>query len=124
MTRATEFRFDEKDEVVRIWITIMQMNYNELWSLLDDDIDYEDIGKKAFIKKLGGHFARHKKLGDSELILDLKSCNSCNQNKPVCVFTGNRSKRKFALYFDFEQNKVVDIYHCNWYGDDPLNVPF
>ncbi len=93
------------------------MDESFLASLLDDDINYEDIGKSRFVNKLKGRFIYHKLIGDTELILDLDACNSCNCNAPVCKFIGNNSKEHFALYFDFKKNKIIDIYHCNWYGN-------
>ena len=86
--------------------------------LLDDAINYENIGKLKFIEKLNDRFNEHKTLGDSELLLDLDYCKSCNCNKPVCKFIGNYSAKHFALFFEMTKEEITDIYHCNWYRDN------
>ncbi|HUH27702.1 hypothetical protein [Gelidibacter sp.] len=96
---------------------IMCMNSNNLFDLLDGDIDYEDIGKINFILKLKNRFIEHQIMGDTELKLDLDHCLNCNCDQPVCRFVGNNSKSEFALFFDIKENKIVDIYHCHLYGE-------
>ncbi|MEO9501907.1 hypothetical protein [Nonlabens ulvanivorans] len=100
-----------------IWYAILSMDTSRLTDLLDDNIDYEDIGKEKFILKLNDRFLEDMLSGDTEYTLDFSSCNSCNYNEAVCLFTGNNSKRSFALYFEFKDDSIVDIYHCNFYGD-------
>jgi len=113
------------DDINLIWLAIMQMNTYALNQLLDDTIDYEDIGKFNFIEKLGNTFNQYRTLGDSELLMDLDHCKGCVCDQPVCKFIGNISGKHFALYFEIKENEIVDIYHCNWYGKEPLNdLPF
>ncbi|MCK0179672.1 hypothetical protein MWU50_10245 [Flavobacteriaceae bacterium S0862] len=100
-----------------ICYAIMCMNTNFLNGLLDKDINYEDIGKAKFIEKLNCKFSSLKALGDKELLLDFDYCEGCNCNLPVCKFIGNNSRAHFALYFEIKDNKIKDIYHCNWYDD-------
>ena len=61
--------FPELDYINSIWYAIMKMDTNLLNLLLEDDIDYEDIGKLAFLEKLNDRFNEHKTLGDSELLM-------------------------------------------------------
>lgn len=112
------------DYVNHIWMAIMKMNTSWLHHLLDDTIQYEDIGKVKFIEKLNNHFNSFTTLGDNELYLDLDYCMGCNCNLPVCRFVGNHSGSHFALYFEFEERAVKDIYHCNWYGDSDIDFLF
>jgi len=107
---------DQLDYINQIWLAIMEMNSFALEMLLDAKIDYEDIGKDKFIEKLYDRFQEHRTWGDSELLLDFDSCNGCNCNQPVCKFIGNYSGKTFALYFEIKNEKINDIYHCNWYG--------
>jgi len=100
----------------QIWIAIMEMNSFALMQLLDENINYEDIGKEKFIAKLNDTFNEYRSKGDSELLLDLNTCNSCNKGEPVCKFMGNVSRRSFSLFFEFTNGNITDIYHCNWYG--------
>jgi len=108
----------------RIWFAIMEMNSFTLEMLLDAKIDYEDIGKDKFIEKLYDRFQDHKTWGDSELFLDLASCNGCNCNQAVCVFTGIYSDKKFALFFEIKNNKITDIYECYAFGEEDDFIPF
>jgi len=110
-------KLTELDNINSVWLAIMSMNTGLLEQLLDDSIDYEDIGKKAFIEKLNDRFNNHKTYGDSELILDLDHCKSCNCDSPVSKFVGNHSGKHFALYFDLINGNITDIYHCKWYGN-------
>jgi len=107
----------ELDYINMVWFSIMSMNTTLVGLLLDDTIDYEDIGKKAFIEKLNTRFNNHKTHGDSELLLDIDYCKGCHCDLPVCKFVGNHSGKHFALYFELIDGYITDIYHCNWYGD-------
>lgn len=107
-----------------VWLAIMKMEPVSLELLLDDSIDYEDIGKERFIDKLRAHFDYHRSLGDTELELDLDSCKGCNCDQPISKFIGNNSGKHFALYFDMDENTITDIYQCNWYGSDFLDNLF
>lgn len=116
MQTLNDFNTDNLEEVAAIWVAIMSMDVSLLYYMLDDSIDYEDIGKIKFIQKLTDRFEKHKTLGDSEFYLDLDCCKSCNCEQPVCKFVGNHSQKHFALYFDIQHECIVDIYHCNFYG--------
>lgn len=111
----------ELDLINSIWYSIMTMNAHFLDSLLDPNIDYEDIGKTAFIEKLRQRFIDHLILGDEELFLDLDICVGCNCNQSICKFIGNKSGKHFALYFDIKNGGIKDIYHCLLYGNTDLH---
>lgn len=103
------------DYINQIWMAIMQMDSFGLNDLLDNNIDYEDIGKANFIEKLNDRFNEYKTWGDSELYIDLGSCNYCNKDKAICKFSGNNSGETFALFFEIHKGEITDIYHCNYY---------
>jgi len=125
MQEIKDFKKSETiDSTTEIWMAIMSMDPYLLNQLLDDEIDYEDIGKQKFIKKLNDRFQNHRTLGDSELLLDLDHCKSCNCDQPICKFIGNVSGKHFGLYFDIQKGKIMDIYHCNWYGNIDFSNPF
>ncbi|MFZ2283407.1 MAG: hypothetical protein WAV86_05990 [Lutibacter sp.] len=92
--------------------------------ILNAEINYEDIRKDKFIKKLSDGFNDHLAWGDSELLPDFDSCNGCNCNQAVCKFIGNYSGKTFALFFEIKNEKINDIYHCYSYGDINLLDPF
>jgi len=120
MQSLSDFELQTKpDPIVSIWKAIMAMDVIELYSLLDDKIDYENIGKGQFVEKIHKTLETFKSLGDNELYLNFSYCNSCVNNCPVVVFIGNKSWRCFSLRFETENNKIIDIYHCNWFGDEP-----
>lgn len=102
----------------------MSMNTYKLDSLLEDSINYEDIGKVAFINKLADGFREDQTHGDYEYKMDIDNCNGCNCNQAVCKITGIVSGRTFALFFEFNKNKITDIYHCTWYSDVNSEYPF
>lgn len=101
----------------QIWYAIMKMDSDLLYRFLENDIIYEDIGKTMFIEKLAYRFNEFRMLGDTELLLDLEYCKGCNCNKPICKFIGNVSSKHFALFFEYKNNEISDIYHCHWYDD-------
>jgi len=114
----------QEDNLVHIFISIMNMDPTLLHQLLEDNINYEDIGKQLFIDKLSERFNKHKIYGDTEFYLDIDFCKGCSCDNPVSKFIGNNSKLHFALFFQIEENKIIDIYHCNWYGDNGFSNPF
>lgn len=117
-----DLRKHEKLEYINhIWLAIMIMQTVLLDFLLDETIDYEDIGKEKFISKLNNRFNYHKSIGDDELEMVLDSCKGCNCNQLIYKFIGNNSGENFALYFDMDKNAIKDIYHCNKYGSDFLD---
>ena len=101
------------DAINKIWLAIMKMDTQKLSELLDDAIDYEDIGKGKFVEKLNARFQLHHTWGDEELLMDLDVCLGCKNNEPVCRFVGKNSGYNFALYFEVCQEQILDIYHCN-----------
>ena len=53
MQSLSDFELQTKpDPIVSIWKAIMAMDVIELYSLLDDKIDYENIGKGQFVEKI------------------------------------------------------------------------
>ncbi len=117
MIRVEDLNLKKLEEVHHIWLAIMKMDIYRLESLLDESIDYEDVGKTKFIEKINNRFNHHRSLGDNELYLDLVKCNGCKNKENVCRFLGNSSNQSFALYFESKDNQISDIFHCTWYGD-------
>jgi hypothetical protein len=117
MYTLADFNEDKNFETIHdIWVAIMEMNVSKLKLLLKDDILYEDIGKQLFIEKLERKFYKHRDSGDNQLYLNLDKCNGCKSKETVCTFTGNQSGKSFALYFEIEEQEIIDIFHCTWYG--------
>lgn len=110
-------KYQKVDNFNAICNAIMNMDSNALNDLLSEEIIYEDLGKQKFILKLRRTFIRYILKGDTKFNLDLDSCNYCNCNEPVCKFIGNNSNEHFALYFHFENNEIIDIYHCLNHGE-------
>ena len=71
MQSLSDFELQTKpDPIVSIWKAIMAMDVIELYSLLDDKIDYENIGKGQFVEKIHKTLETFKSLGDNELYLN------------------------------------------------------
>ena len=104
-------RNKEMTHTHKIWIGIMVMDVKLLELLLEDVIEYEDISKSAFIKKLKDRFIEHSIQGDTELLMDFATCFSCNCPSPVCKFVGHNSGVHFALFFEEKDEEILDIYH-------------
>ena len=105
------------DYVGQIWLAIAQMNENKLIELLTEDIVYEDVGKYLFITKLAERFENYKLMGNQELLINLDCCVLCHPNETVIKFIGDKTGDAFALYFQMNGNNVIDIYHCNCFGE-------
>lgn len=109
--------FRKLEPIHEVWIGIMSMDEVYLAESLRDDIDYEDIGKKEFVKLLTNRFWIHRKLGDLELLLDFDYCAGCQCGNVVCKFIGDQSGKHFALLFEWTEGEISDIYHCHLYEE-------
>ena len=106
------------DEITEIMIhktvaAFSEMNIEQLVELLDEEIEYEDLGKWRFLSLIKKQFAEFKKQGDTYLLKNPSQCMGCSFGTFGFVFRGNRSKRKWSLVFKVENGALVDIYECN-----------
>ncbi|MGB6267871.1 MAG: hypothetical protein WBF67_02590 [Olleya sp.] len=93
------------------------MDYHKLNDLLDEEAYYEDMKKTAFIYKQMQIFKELQKRGDTYLNLSTNICTGCLCSEPVFVFTGNTSGLKYAVYVQFTQGEITDIYRCSEQSD-------
>ena len=91
------------------------MDYHRLNDFLDDDTYYEDMKKTAFIYRQMQVFKEFRKKGDTNLLLSTNICTGClcSDPQPVFVFTGNNSGHKYAIYVQFTEGEITDIYRCS-----------
>ena len=106
------------DEITEIMIhktvaAFSEMNIEQLVELLDEEIEYEDLGKWRFLSLIKKQFEEFKKQGNAYLLQDPSQCMGCSFGTFGFVFKGNRSKRKWSLVFKVEDGQLVDIYECN-----------
>ena len=108
----------EKSTFIKLLEAYQKMDYHAISDLLDNDAYYEDLSKTGFIWKQKGIFEKFKSKGDSCLELSTNICNGCLCNEPVVVFTGNHSGLRYAIYIQFTQGEITDIYRCAVQSDN------
>lgn len=117
---------NEKSIFIKLVEAYQKMDYHGINDLLDDHAYYEDMKKPSFIYTQKNIFQEFKSKGDSYLYLSTNICTGCLCNQPVVVFAGNNSGYRYAIYIEFTQGEITDIYRCVEQSDffDCLNVPF
>jgi hypothetical protein len=88
------------------------MDYHKLNELLDEEAYYEDMKKTAFKYQQMQIFKELRKKGETYLNLSTNICTGClcSDPKPVFVFTGNTSGLKYAIFVEFTDGEITDIY--------------
>lgn len=89
------------------------MDYHKLNDLLDEECCYVDMKKTAFIYKQMQIFKELRKKGDTHLHLSTNICTGCLCSEPIFVFTGNHSGLDYAIYVQFTESEITDIYRCS-----------
>lgn len=106
-----------KSHLIQVLEAFQNLDYHKLNDLLDDDSYYEDIKKTAFIYKQMQIFKELRKKGDTHLNLSTNICTGCLCSEPVFVLTGNKSGHKYAIYIQFTQGEITDIFRCSEQSD-------
>ena len=108
---------NEITEIVvnKIVVAFNEMDIMELVSLLDEEIEYQDLGKWRFLALIKKQFKQYQKDGDSYLFEELSHCVGCSFGRFGYTFKGNHSQRKWSLVFKVENGALVDIYECNMF---------
>lgn len=117
---------NEKSIFIKLVEAYQKMDYHTINDLLDDHAYYEDMAKPSFIYRQKNIFQEFKSKGDTYLHLSTNICTGCLCNEPVVVFTGNISGHKYAIYIQFTQGEITDIYRCALQSDYfvCVGVPF
>lgn len=102
-----------KTNLQHIISAYQKLDYHLLSDLLDEDCYYEDMRKTSFVLRQKKIFDSLRKKGDSEMLLSTNICTGCLYSAPVFVFTGNHSGFKHALYFEFTDDIITDIFRCS-----------
>lgn len=106
-----------KSYLIQVLEAFQNMDYHKLNDLLDDDAYYEDMKKTAFIYRQMQIFKEFKSKGDTKLNLSTNICTGCLCSEPVFVLTGNNSGLKYAIYVQFTEGEITDIYWCSQQSD-------
>lgn len=106
----------ESKQVNLILESIINWDAKAVLHLLNDDKTYQDLTPKDFVLTIVKEFMFFKRAGDTHLSLNTDLCQGCNCRQPMFVFKG-KSGREYALYFEFDDYEILDIYKCNWYGN-------
>jgi|AntDeeMinimDraft_5_1070356.scaffolds.fasta_scaffold00357_11 hypothetical protein len=120
MRTLSEIKSEKKSTLNEVLIAIMSFEPWELMHILENDRTYQDVSLLEFVELVQVELDRFKIAGDSVLMLDLNICKGCQCDEPIVVFTGNVSDWQYALYFEYENDQIVDIFQCNLFGDREL----
>ena len=110
-------REEIKSFLIDVINAFQSMDYHRLNDLLDEEAYYEDMRKTAFIYQQKNIFNELQKKGDKHLKLSTNICTGCLCSEPVFVFTGNKSGHKYAIYVEFTQGEITDIFRCSEQSD-------
>ena len=108
---------ETKSFLINVLEAFQNMDYHRINDLLDNDAYYEDMRKPGFIYQQMNIFSELKSMGDTHLKLSTNICTGCLCSEPVFVLTGNNSGHKYAIYIQFTQGEITDIYHCSEQSD-------
>ena len=115
-----------KSQLLHILEAFQKMDYHKLNDLLEDYTYYEDMKKPSFIYRQMQIFDELKGKGDHLLHLSTNICTGCLCSEPVFVLTGNTSGHKYAVYVQYTQDEITDIFRCSEQSDyfNCLPLPF
>ncbi|WP_417371241.1 hypothetical protein [Gelidibacter japonicus] len=108
---------ETKSYLIQVLDAFQNMDYHKLNDLLDDEAYYEDMKKTAFIYHQMQIFKELRKKGDTHLLISTNICTGCLCSEPVFVFTGNNSGLKYAIYVQFTESEITDIFRCSEQSD-------
>ncbi|GAB4162930.1 MAG: hypothetical protein Tsb0033_22490 [Winogradskyella sp.] len=108
---------ETKSYLIQVLDAFQNMDYHCLNDLLDDEAYYEDMKKTAFIHQQMQIFKELRKKGDTHLLISTNICTGCLCSEPVFVFTGNNSGLKYAIYVQFTEGEITDIFKCSEQSD-------
>lgn len=103
---------EKKTNLEAILEAYQKLDYHRLNDALNEECLYQDMSKTSFLWLQKRIFEKLKKKGDTEMLLSTSICEGCLCNAPVFVFTGNQSGLKYAMYFEFTNNVITDIFRC------------
>jgi len=108
-----------KSQLLQVLDAFQNMDYHKLNDLLDEECYYEDMKKIAFIYKQMQIFKELRKKEDTYLNLSTNICTGClcSDPQPVFVLTGNNSGLKYAIFVEFTEGEITDIYRCSEQSD-------
>jgi hypothetical protein len=101
---------------------IEQMDIEMIDSILDNNLKYQKFEKSVFISKLSNVFNSFIELGDSYLLSFECICNSCDKSKTGYTFVGNLSKNYLSIIFDSKDQKITDLYECNYFINKTIDL--
>lgn len=120
MRTLAEIKSEKKSILNEVLIAVMSFQPWDLMHILEKDRTYQDVSVLEFVELVQIQLDNFKALGDSVLLLDLDICKGCQCDQPIVVFNGNVSDWQYALYFEYENDQIVDIFQCNLFGNRDL----
>ena len=104
------------DYINLIWYAIMSMDIIAVYTVLNDNLDFGNLTKTQFVKKLDIKFEKHKQIEDEELYLDLIACHKKHQGEIICEFVGTNSGINLGIYFEINNNELIGLHFCECFG--------
>lgn len=117
LVQQTSHTEQEKSTFIKLLEAYQKMDDHAINDLLPNDAYYQDMTKTAFIYRQKEIFQEFKSKGDTHFNLSIDICTGCLCSEPVIVFTGNNSGHNYAIYIQFTQNEITDIYRCGLITD-------
>ncbi|MFM6935174.1 MAG: hypothetical protein ACKOXP_06995 [Flavobacteriales bacterium] len=92
---------------------MQSMDIDMLYTLLDDQLTYQEFHRNEFLLKLERVMEDFKSNGDTFLNAIEGRCGDCYKDKSGYLFVGNNSKRYMNLLFDLEKGEIKDLFECS-----------
>lgn len=112
--KEAEINSSDNEQLI---LAFCEMNIPALIDLLDEDIDYDDIGKYRFLEFVRAKFALFEIKGDTHLVKSSGSCQGCSNGSFGYRFIGNNSEKIWDVIFKVDGKKIIDIYECNFFEE-------
>ncbi|MEN3322231.1 hypothetical protein VP395_00700 [Mariniflexile soesokkakense] len=106
-----------KSFLIQVLEAFQNMDYHRLNELLEDEANYDNMKKTPYVHQQIQVFKEFKEKGDTRLLLSTNICTGCLCSEPVFVFTGNTSGHKYAVYVQFTEGEITDIFRCSEQSD-------
>ena len=112
-----DFKIKKNNDLIsKLWRAIMDMDIIEVYTLLPEDIIFQNLTKKGFIELLDEKFRKHKIIGDDELYVHLLEGNKKHKDELICQFVGVESGINLGIFLEYEKEQLKGIQFCECFG--------
>jgi len=104
------------DAINQLWLAIMSMNIIDVYTLLNSKIDFGNLTKTQFVKKLDIKFDKHKQIEENEFYLNLIECHKDHKGEIICEFVGTNSGINLGIFFEIKNKQIAGLHFCECFG--------